>query len=47
MRIPSVKGVTIKVITNAVRWVKPRVFIADSCSCVKPLEEIEPKDADS
>jgi len=36
----------IKVITNAIRWVRPRVFIADSCSCVKPLEKIESKDVD-
>lgn len=36
----------IKVITNAVRWAKSRVQIADDCRNVQPLEKIEPKDVD-
>lgn len=33
----------IKVITNAVRWAQPRIFIKDVCPNVKPLEMIEKK----
>jgi trehalose utilization protein len=36
----------IKVITNAVRWAKPRVMIKDDCPNVEPLEEISEKDID-
>jgi len=36
----------IKVITNAVRWAKPRVMIKDDCPNVEPLEEISEKDVD-
>jgi len=36
----------IKVITNAVRWAKPRCFIADTAPNVKPLEPIKPKGKD-
>jgi len=35
-----------KVITNAVRWAKPRVLIPDKCLNVEPLEKIESKDVD-
>ncbi len=36
----------IKVITNAVRWAKPRVMIQDDCPNVEPLEKISEKDVD-
>jgi trehalose utilization protein len=29
-----------KVITNAVRWAKPRVFLENKCPMVEPLEKI-------
>lgn len=35
-----------KVITNAVRWAKPRVTIKDKCPNSKPLEKLEPRDVD-
>ncbi len=31
-----------KVITNAVRWAKPRISIPDSCPNVQPIEKIKP-----
>jgi trehalose utilization protein len=33
----------LKVITNAVRWARPRVFMEHSAPCVKPLEKITSK----
>lgn len=35
-----------KVITNAVRWAKPRVMIKDKCPKSEPLEKLEPRDVD-
>jgi len=35
-----------KVITNAVRWAKPRVMIKDDCPNVDPLEQLSEKDVD-
>ncbi len=32
-----------RVIVNAVRWARPRVFMEHSAPCVKPLEKISPK----
>lgn len=35
-----------KVIANAVRWAKPRVWIKDDCPNAKPLENVPPKKVD-
>ncbi len=35
-----------KVITNAVRWAKPRVNIKDNCPNVEPLEQLSEKNVD-
>lgn len=32
-----------KVITNAVRWARPRIVIPDTCPNVQPIEKIRPK----
>ncbi len=34
-----------KVLTNAVRWARPRMRLADACPNVKPLETLSPKGA--
>ena len=36
----------IKVITNAVRWAKPRIMIKDNCPNVEPLEKLSEKNID-
>jgi len=35
-----------KVITNAVRWAKPRVNIKDKCPCTEAIEDVAPKEVD-
>lgn len=36
----------LKVITNAVRWAAPRIYLEDKCPNTQPLEDVKEKDTD-